>query len=110
MQGYPICRILIVALGPTSGEAMNPQVGPTLRCPAWLSIFCLAVEAIAFISSCLVVQRPRKTLTKKRAAHSGPLGGAGARDSGAPIINTKKRRRRASWEVLTEIRERPPST
>jgi hypothetical protein len=54
---------------------MNPQVGPTHRCPARLSTFSLAVEAIAFISTSLVVQGPEKTFTEKRAAHSAPLGG-----------------------------------
>jgi hypothetical protein len=29
----------------------------------------------------------------------GPLGGARAGDLGAPIINAKKHRRRAPWEV-----------
>jgi hypothetical protein len=28
MRGYPICRVSIVAPGPTSGKVMNPQVGP----------------------------------------------------------------------------------
>jgi hypothetical protein len=40
----------------------------------------------------------------------GPPGGAGAGDTGARTINAKKRRRRAPWVVLMEIRERPPST
>jgi hypothetical protein len=78
-----------VAPEPISGEAMNPQVGPTLRRPVRLSIFCLAVEAIAFIATSLVVQRPKKTFTQKRAAHSSPLGGAGAGDAEALTINIK---------------------
>jgi hypothetical protein len=28
--GYPIFRVPTEALGPTSGEAANPQMGPTL--------------------------------------------------------------------------------
>jgi hypothetical protein len=28
MRGYPVFRVPIVAPGPTSGEAANPQVGP----------------------------------------------------------------------------------
>jgi hypothetical protein len=28
MQGYPVYRVPTVALGPTSGEVVNPQVGP----------------------------------------------------------------------------------
>jgi hypothetical protein len=40
-----------------------------------------------------------------------PLGGAGARDPGAPIVNAKKRRWQALWEVPElEILEHPPST
>jgi hypothetical protein len=40
-----------------------------------------------------------------------PLGGDRARDPGAPIINAKKRRWRAPWEVPElENRERLPST
>jgi hypothetical protein len=35
-------------------------VGPTLQHPARLSIFCLAVEAMDFISTSLVVQGPGK--------------------------------------------------
>jgi hypothetical protein len=27
-RGYPICRVPTVASGPTSGQAVNPQVGP----------------------------------------------------------------------------------
>jgi hypothetical protein len=54
--------------------------------------FCLAVEAVAFISTSLVMQGPEKTFTEKRATHSGPLGGVGAGDSGAPTINAKKHR------------------
>jgi hypothetical protein len=40
----------------------------------------------------------------------GPLGGAGVGDPGTPTINAKKRRRRATGRMLTEIQERPPST
>jgi hypothetical protein len=29
IQGYPVCRVPIMSPGPTSGEAVNPQVGPT---------------------------------------------------------------------------------
>jgi hypothetical protein len=40
-----------------------------------------------------------------------PLGGAGAGDTGASTINTKKHRQRAPEEVPElYIRERPPST
>jgi hypothetical protein len=60
---------------PTSGEATNPHVGPTIWRPARLSTFCLAVEAIAFIFMSLAVQEPEKTFNEKCAAHSGPLGG-----------------------------------
>jgi hypothetical protein len=28
MRGYPVFRVPIEALGPYSGEATNPQVGP----------------------------------------------------------------------------------
>jgi hypothetical protein len=87
MYGYPVCRVPTIAPGPTSGEAMNPQVEPTHQCPTRLSTFCLSVEAITFISTSLVVQGPKKTFTEKCAAHSGPLGGAGAVDPGAPTIN-----------------------
>jgi hypothetical protein len=42
---------------------------------------------------------------------AGPLGGAGAEDPGAPIINAKKHRRRGPWEVPElKIQERPSST
>jgi hypothetical protein len=119
-------------LGSTSGEATNLQVGPTLRCPARLSNFCMIVEAIAFISLSLVVQGPEKTFTEKRVAHSGPceallevwerlppscrtsmagsLGGAGAVDPGASTINVKKHRRWAPSWMLNEICQHPPST
>jgi hypothetical protein len=88
-------------------------VGPTLQRPAQLSIFCLAIEGIAFISTSVVVQEPKKTFTDKRVAHSapwempeldirerppstlrnidgGPLGGARAIDPRVPTINAKK--------------------
>jgi hypothetical protein len=54
---------------------MNPQLGLTLQRPTQLSTFCLAVEAVAFISRSLAAQGPKKTFTEKRAAHSAPLGG-----------------------------------
>jgi hypothetical protein len=40
---------------------------------------------------------------------AGPLGGAEARDPGAPTINAKKHRWRGPWEAVPEIWERPPS-
>jgi hypothetical protein len=40
---------------------------------------------------------------------AAPVGGDDG-DPGEPTINAKKRRWQAPWEVLTEIRERPPST
>jgi hypothetical protein len=40
---------------------------------------------------------------------AGPLGGD-ARDPEAPTINDKKHRRRAPWEAVPEIWERPPLT
>jgi hypothetical protein len=36
-RGYLICRVPTVAPGPTSGEAVNPQVGPIFQRPARLS-------------------------------------------------------------------------
>jgi hypothetical protein len=57
------------------GEAMNPQVWPIPWRPNQLSTYCLAVEAIAFISTSLVVQGPKKNFIEKCAAHSAPLGG-----------------------------------
>jgi hypothetical protein len=35
-QVYPVYKIPIVAPGPTSGDAANPQVGPTYLFPARL--------------------------------------------------------------------------
>jgi hypothetical protein len=32
-QGYPVCRVPTVAPRPTSGEAVNPHVGPTFFSP-----------------------------------------------------------------------------
>jgi hypothetical protein len=75
MYGYLVCRVPTVAPVTTSGEATNPQVVPTLWRPAQLLTFCLVVEATTFISTSLIVQGPEKTFSKKRAAHSGPLGG-----------------------------------
>jgi hypothetical protein len=106
---YSVHMVPTVAPEPTSGEATNPQVGPTIRRPARLSTLCLVVEAISFIFTSLVVQGPQKSFTKNHAAHSdpcevpkleihersvstlrniddGPLGGAD-RDPGAPTIN-----------------------
>jgi hypothetical protein len=40
MRGYPIFRVLTEALGPTSGEAANPQVGPIFWHPlSYLDLF-----------------------------------------------------------------------
>jgi hypothetical protein len=40
MRGYSVFRVLTEAPRPTSGEATNPQVGPTLRCPlGYLELF-----------------------------------------------------------------------
>jgi hypothetical protein len=36
MRGYPVYRVPTVAPRPTSGEAMNLQVGPSSRHAAWL--------------------------------------------------------------------------
>jgi hypothetical protein len=33
MRGYPVFMVPTEAPGPTSGEAVNLQVGPTLRAP-----------------------------------------------------------------------------
>jgi hypothetical protein len=62
MQGYPVCRVLTVAPGPTVGEAANPQVGPTY-----------------------VRESPP---SMQKMSTTGPMGG-GAGGLGAPTINTK---------------------
>jgi hypothetical protein len=90
------------------GRGNEPAAGANYSAPARLSTLCLAVEAISFIFTSLVVQGPEKTFTKNHAAHSdpcevpkleiherpastlrnvddGPLGGAD-RDPGAPTI------------------------
>jgi hypothetical protein len=47
----------------------------TLWCPTQLSTFCLAAEAMSFISRSLAAQGPEKTFTEKRDSHSDPLRG-----------------------------------
>jgi hypothetical protein len=48
MQGYSVCRVSIVAPGPTSGEVANPHVGPTHHHPTQLFLnFTLVVGCMA---------------------------------------------------------------
>jgi hypothetical protein len=54
------------------------------------------------------MENPGHPPSTLRNVDGGPLGG-GARDTGAPTINAKKRQRRAPWEEVPEIWERPPS-
>jgi hypothetical protein len=37
IQGYPVCRVPLMSPGPTSGDAANPQVGPT-SFPPYISV------------------------------------------------------------------------
>jgi hypothetical protein len=76
MRGYPVFRVPTEAPRPTSGEAVNSQVGPIFWRPAQLSW--------SFYS----------------AVDGEPQGGAGARGAGAPTINDKKRWLRAPGRVL----------
>jgi hypothetical protein len=66
MRGYPVFRVPIEAPGPTSGETVNPQVGPIFGTPLGYLIFLLGSR--------------RQT-----------LGGAGAGGLRVPTINAKKR-------------------
>lgn len=50
MSGYPILVVLIEAPGPTSGDVVNPQVGPSLHLvPSMLTMSGVSQLRIRFL-------------------------------------------------------------
>jgi hypothetical protein len=62
MRRYLICRVPTVALGPTSGEVMKPQVGADISFPR--PAF-LRFHFNNYLSSSLVAQGPEKKSVEK---------------------------------------------
>jgi hypothetical protein len=96
VSGVPGLKGADRGLGPTSGEAVNPHVGPIFRRTLGYLIFLLD--------------------SRRRAHHQhgniggGPLGGAGVEGPGAPTTNMKTSTA-GPWEVLElKVWERPPPT
>jgi hypothetical protein len=99
MRGYSVFRVSTEAPRPTSGEAVNSQVGPIFRRPlGYLDLFTRqSTTGPQEVPELEVRERPPSTL---RIVAGGPPGGAGAEGLGAP-----------PWEVPElKVRERPPST
>jgi hypothetical protein len=60
MRGYPVYRVPTVAPGPNSGEAANPQVGPTYLFSAFLKF-----HLDNYLSRSLAAQGPEKNFCGK---------------------------------------------
>jgi hypothetical protein len=96
MQGYPVFRVPTEALGPTSGEATNPQVGPIYRRPLSYLIFLLGSR--------------RRAHHQYENVNDGPPGGAGAEGPGAPTINVNTSTVGPLEVPELKVRECPPPT
>jgi hypothetical protein len=100
----------MTALEPTSAGRRGPELQGTWQCVDARPTICLDLRLVCRGTQSVGYQQTRKKLLVRNVLLIvAPLGGVGAGDLGAPTINAKKRRRRGPWEVLTEIRERPPS-
>jgi hypothetical protein len=115
MRGYLVFTVLTEALRPTSGLAVNPQVGPIFGVPlGYLEFFTWqSTTGPREVPELKVRERPPSTLrpadggppggvraeVRERPPSTlgnvddGPPGGVGAGDPGAPTINAKKHRR-----------------
>jgi hypothetical protein len=78
MQVYPVFRVPIEALRPTSGEAANLQVVPIFQRPARLSFYSAVDGRPREVPELEVRERPPSTL---RNVDGGPPRGAGAEGS-----------------------------
>jgi hypothetical protein len=119
MRGYPVFRVPTEALGPTLGEAANPQVAPIFWRPAQLSLsFYLAVDNAPTINVKMSMAGPREVPELKvqerhqqcENINGGPPGGAGAEGPRAPTINVKTSTAGPREVPELKVRKRPPST
>jgi hypothetical protein len=127
MRGYLVFTVLTEALRPTSGLAVNPQVGPIFGVPlGYLEFFTWqSTTGPREVPELKVRERPPSTSKRRRRApgrcqswrfgsahhqrenvNGGPPGGAGAEGPGASTINVKTLTT-GPWKVPElEIRER----
>jgi hypothetical protein len=109
MRGYSVFRVPTEALGPTSGKAVNPQVGPIFCAPlSYLDLFTRqSTTGPREVLELEVQEGPPSTL---RNIDDGPMGGAGAEGPGVPTINVNTSTRGPREVSELKVRKRPPST